>query len=549
MPKVHGESALWILQNARECAGDPALRSQAAFAREMGVHRAQINRWESGQVALSHQLVRRYEDALGLPSHQLLMAMELLRPKHLHPRVALALPPPPAADPQSDASDLLDAALSNERMTPYQWERLSALIMEMPRVLVRQCDWESLLLRLTTEHTMSRGLAYLLINEAGARLASHPKAASIILQLVDEQLANGGRPLHADVTDFVLYADTPQCVDVLVKHLQHPSSESALSSVMGVLTTLARAGALSESQRRLGVACALAVVRDPVFGVETRREAATLLSGATGSDRRRVATMLAGTSPRPAREDIGVVLEGSALAATQRRQLIGRALDAVAGDGLRSEHPVFTHLVGVGLTDPHDGARGVALGTLHLTPQGQSIGRATARLVAEARSTDPTFVREVLPVLGWLTPVSEFDSLTEFMLDPAVSAPLAYRAAVAIGNSPQPANGAERLRDARLAAYARATIASRRESLPGIATGGPGHGSGRPSGHATANARGVCYVLGMRGRFDILERLAREPGARRDPQWGPCLSWWLSIPEYSRPAIAEPDTDQADEAS
>lgn len=517
----------WVLQNARECAGNVAARSQAGFARLVGVHRSNVSRWELGRVELTCDLVRRYELALGLRPHQLLLAIDYVG--HLTPPYPVASGPRPPVpdDPAGEAEPLLERALSStDRMDAWQWERLTHLLSAMPNVLLRAGDWEELCERIMLEHSLSRRLRYALISEAAARFASHPRINPVIADRLDRALGDPLRPMYGDVADFALFGGSPLMVDVLLRHLRNPAGEDVLWSCLIVLTSLDQRGFVDTERRNIAVAIAVRIVRDSSLGYRVRRIAATFIASASGLDRTRAAAALMNTLPRPAREDLSVVLEGSPLSVRQRRTLVQRARDAVRSAGYPVDHPTFTRILGIALTEPNEDLRGSALAVLMLIPQGDAVGRAVAGVMIEQRFTDPVMWHETLSMLAWIAPQEALDPLIAVMLDPKSTPEEGYQAAVGVGNTDQPDGPSRVAREDRILSYGRARIS---QQAAGVARG-PG------------NVRGVCYVLGMQGRFDAIKSLdqaARHSGVQ---EWSTATNWWLYIPERSRPR-GVPDID------
>ena len=100
-----------------------------------------------------------------------------------------------------------------------------------------------------------------------------------------------------------------------------------------------------------------------------------------------------------------------------------------------------------------------------------------------------------------------------------------------VGNTVE---GPGRRRDEREAAFARRVAEV-------VATGtGSGHAELQDELHAEL-LRGLVYVLGMRGRRDLLTALADAlPAPGPDPRAMPeiargILGWWLAVPEHLRP--------------
>ncbi len=519
----------WVLQNARECAENPSARSQAGFARLVGVHRSNVSRWELGRVELTHELVRRYELALGFRPHQLLLAIDYVG--HLTPPYPVASGPRPPLpdDPRREAEPLLERALSpDDAMDGWQWERLAHLLAGMPNVMLRSADWEDLCERIMIEHSLARRLRYALISEAAARLASHERVVPVVADRLDRALGDPSRPMYGDIADFALFGGSPVMVDVLLRHLRVPSGEDVLWSCLVVLTSLDQRGFVDPDRRKIAVAIAVRIVRDSSLGYRVRRIAATFIASASGADRTRAAAALMNTVPRPAREDLSVVLEGSPMSGRQRRLLVQRAQDAVRAAGYPVDHPTFSRILGIALTEPNEDLRGGALAVLMLIPQGETVGRAIAGVMIEQRFTDPVVLHETLTMLSWIAPSEALDPLTAVMLDPKSTPDEAYQAAVGVGNVDAPEGAARIAREDRILHYGCSRIS---QLASGVARG-PG------------NVRGVCYVLGMQGRFDAIASLdaaARSSGVR---EWSTLTNWWLGIPERSRPR-GVPDADPA----
>ena len=288
----------WVLRNARLHASDPALRTAAGFAQGAGraepVHRSQVGRWENGQVEPTHALVRRYETVLGLPEGQLLAAIDLFARRQDPVRSAAALPP--RVEPDVDQTlGLLERALSDERMTGLDWDRLSDHLGRMPHAMVRAGDWEQLFRRLLEEVSLGLYLDYAQRTEALARLAAHPRSGAVVAALAEEVVGRPDAQFYSDTLSLLQYTSHPEALGVMLGQVRQPTNGSSLRACLVVLTTLVRGHRLDPATRLEAARLAVRHLRDPDQSYLVHRGAANLVralgptSGhrlATGADRR-----------------------------------------------------------------------------------------------------------------------------------------------------------------------------------------------------------------------------------------------------------------------
>lgn len=512
-------SRLWVMRNARECAADHDLRSQAGIARRLGKNRSQVTRWENGDVQLAYPLIRAYEDVLDLPSHTLLMTMELLdRERQLLRGTALYRPDPTAQDSRM-ARDLLELALSTDRMTGWEWEQLAALVGGMPQALIRLRDWEQLFARLVLEQAVSRGLDWVLLSQAGARLAGHPDIGPIVAELVDQALADPGRPMKADTVSLAHFADPDLVADVLLKHASSPSAPDASWAVFMALTTMLRHGQLNSHRKAVAFQAATKVVRgaDPSMLRGRQAAASYIASGADSGNRAKVAAAVVSGLPQSRREEVIAMLHDWSMAPRELASIVTRVLDAIGKAGLPHEHPQLRTLIATALGDSNVDSRGSAFAVLLFSGQGEVIGLTCREFAAQYRQVNHDLYHVALQGMSWLTPVSGFDAVGEWFFDPSRTSLEARMLAGAIAHRPEGVSPAEDARDERLLAYA---LGDLREPHRDDAADG--------------RAWGVCYQLGLRGRFDLLERLAAEVPPGND-RWPGHLKWWLELPRHCRP--------------
>ena len=522
----------WVLRNARLHAADPALRSAAGFAQGAGraapVHRAQVGRWEGGGVDLTRALVRRYESVLELPEGQLLSAIDLFARSHEPIRSAAALAPRGEPD-VGETLELLERALGDDRMTGLDWDRLSDHLGRMPHAMIRSSDWEALFRRLLQEVGLCLHLEYAQRTEALARLAGHPRSGGVVARLAAEAVARPDAQFYNDTLSLLQYTRDPQALSVMLDQLRDPTSSSALRGCLIVLTTLVRGTRLDVDVRREAVRLAVQHLRDPDHSYLVHRGAANLVR-ALGPASQRLANVLTAEDRRAAASIIrdGRAVSAQAVREAQRR--IKAVLEAGEGRAAAGE-PVLATLLQTALGQTNEEDRDNALGILMLSPQSRIIGRVHAAAFSAAVDRgDLVVAHEAVSVLLWVGQPEDLDMFERVALSPATPCSVAMQAAYVVGNTVEPAT---RRRDERETSFAR-------RAAEVVATGSTAVGN-----EDTELLRGLVYVLGMRGRHDLLTALqAALPVPGDDPLAMPeiargILGWWLAVPDHLRPLAAD----------
>lgn len=515
----------WVLRNARLHASDPSHRSAAGFVRglEDGPHRAQVKRWENGQVALTHGLVRRYEEALGLPEGQLLRAIDLIAREDTPLMSLPAIPAPVSTDIVVEAMPLLERALEYEPMTGLDWDRLTTLLGSTPHVLVRKRDWETLIYRLSSETAVTTGLEYAHRWEASARMVSNHRTTDAVIEMIESALKDDDVQLYSDYATLLRFCPDRRGYDVLVDVIRHPPNPRALWASLSTTTTLVRHGLLDIGTAIDLLPMVLGIVADESQPVRTRRAAASL------ADRTDTSRAVRPGGPRVPplsavqRAAVDDLLTSSGLEPRRQLAIIDLTVAALAADTPSdTDDEMLTTLIATALREPHLDTRDTALAVLLLSPQGRTLGDVLADDLASAVQQDDAFRATAdLSMLSWLARPGALDVLTELTTGVLGAPELSPLAGAALGNCPEPLGPARTARDDRLRSYAEARIEAR--------------ATGRRDGPAAGNAWGVSYALGMRGRFDIIDALLALPGAGHDAEWGTSLRWWTSLPETIRP--------------
>ncbi len=516
----------WVLRNARQHAAEPELRTAAGFAggggRAPAVHRAQVGRWENGGAEVTHELVRRYEVVLALPEGQLLRAIDYFSREMLPLRTTPTLVPREAPDVDATLA-LLEQALGPARMSGHDWDRLSSNLSRMPHALVRDGDWEELIRRCIVEMTVTVGLEFAQRDEAVARLAGHPRSGAVVVGMASRMLEDPNTAVYSDIATLLAYSSHPGVVPLLLRHAAAPVNTDALRAALFVLTMIVPSGRLAPTDAMMAARLGLDAIRDADQPFHVHRAAANLLRALDLPHRSRLASVLTA-------DDRGhvarILMEGRALGLDAIGALKSRLVDAL----VRSLGPVDTreavlqNLLDTMLGTTEELARSTALGVLMLSPQRQPVGIAYAAELARARrSGDDVAAVECLSALTWLAQPDDVEQLSATLLDPATPAEQAMLCGIAVGNCDEPESP---VRAAREEAVARRAM----ELLSGDAAAGDGEGLRQV-------LRGLAYVLGMRGRFDLLARVREGVGAA-DPHRvasAGLLEWWLALPPHVRP--------------
>lgn len=529
------EQIRWVLRNARIHAADPEMRTASGFAggagRAPSVHRSQVGRWESGGAEISHDLVRRYEIVLGLPEGQLLCAIDHLSRDRQPIRWAPTLQPRQAPD-FGETLSLVERALSTERMTGLDWDRLSGNLGRMPQALLRSEDWERMIRRCILELTMAENLEYAQREEAVARLAGHPRSGAVVVEMARAMLGDQSTAVYNDVTSLLNFCAHPKVVPLLLGHLEHPTNNDSLRAALFVLTMVVHAGRVDQAALGAGARLALSHIRDTSRPFYVHRAAANLLRVLELPERRRLATVLTADDRRHVAT---ILMEGRALgleAVNAMRRRLTAALSESLGPADQRDS-VLQDLLMTILGTTEEAARSNALAVLMLAPQRRPVGLAYAAELRRARECgDDVAAIESLGVLSWLVEPESVGYLTEIVLDPVTSADRAMLAAIALGNAGEPDPADRQARDEALRARALAIVTG------SARWGEPSRAGWSDPEQVRQQLRGMAYALAMRGRFDYIAELRTElrPTDPFAEVSAGVLTWWLDLPEYVRPA-------------
>lgn len=520
---------LWVLRNARVHAADPAVRGASGFAtgggRSPAVHRAQVGRWESGAVALTYDLVRRYEQVAALPEGQLLAAIDACA-RATAPGTAVPTLHRRGGPDAAEALVLVERALSTERMTGLDWDHLSRTVARMPHVLLRTSDWENLLRRLNQEISVSLELEFALRYGAAVRLVRHPRSESVVARIAEDGLRDPDEQVYVDIASVLRYTSHAAVVEVLVDQLRDPTNDHALRSALLALTSHVERGRLTPQRVIEVTRLAVEHLRDTTRSFLVRRGAANLIRAVDLPGRDRLA---AGLTVDHQQFAASIIMAGRVRRPDELRDLRLRVRTTLAQtlSPADLEEPVLDAVIAAAIGETNEETNGTALALLMLSPQGPVVGRAyVTELVDALSSGNAVAAHECLAVLSWLAQPEALDVLTDIVCDATADRDLVYEAANALGNCVEDPSSARRERDARL--IARLTEIVRTSTV---------------AGQADSLIRGFAYTLGMRGRYDMLDGLLSDLDSGRLEPAVPevaararnLLNWWSALPAHIRP--------------
>lgn len=533
----------WVLRNARKQAHDPTHRRQSWLAKGNGlhpkVHPAQVGRWETGKIRLTIPLVRRYEDLLGYPAGTLLCTSDLL---HRRRQLIRAEPSIRDGDGHADFSavqELLERAVSTDRMTGMDWYRLSGMLGRNATAVLLERDWRSLFARCTQEMAVSLDLEFALRDESMARLAGHPRSGRIVSRMAAETLSDPSAQVYNDTVSLLMFTDHPDGHRVLMEQLGAPTNNDALRAALIVLAAVVRTARddttathgvqrISAKDLRDIAGASLDFVRDDARPLMVRRQAANVLRSLAlpTAQRHRLAARLSADDLRYAAT---ILMEGRAVEKQALNSLgskiRGALLDVRQSDGHLD--PILESVVRTAIEDSDDVARSHSLGVLMLLPQRRIVATVLARELSGHGPDDEVARQEILDVLMWLAVPELLDPVVAMLVNPETKPETVLACGIVLGNAAD--------RDAARSDSRRALIFQRASALvEGTSTVGLGTAE-----HIRLALRGLVYALGMAGRLDLVDLLRTRTDVHPRPEVrvlsaGIC-DWWLSMPPHMRP--------------
>jgi hypothetical protein len=477
------------------------------------VSASQISRWETAAARAGFNVVRRYEEMLGLPYGRLVAvadwayrkASDSAGPPVLH----RGLDP---ADPHMHdrTHELLDQALSAGLMTGMDWDELTSHLAALPTAFLHpRAAWADLAERLLAELLISDGPAWLFRTEALARLMGHPRAGSPIIAACAALASDPANQIVIEpLTILDLTADRDANRHVL-RQVEHPVSDRSLrGALLAAIEKIPRRHFRAAALRSLAATAAeLAAVAE--LHSEVRHLAATLLHQLPASQLGPAFERLSRAADPTTRDVLSYGQTASAVAAGRVVTRIGTAAATrMPRHPIAGPDPMLSHLLTELLFSPNQNDRLLAGLVIAATPYRDVVGAALATELAAAPTARmvplTTALIAAMPHVGRS---ADRPTVEWFVTAPGLAAPISDTAAWMIGHVP--GHSDRRFWSAAISTHTRAWQATRN----------PG---------AISALRGLTYALGIGGYDDMLDAIradTRVPAATRA-----AARWWLNIP-------------------
>jgi transcriptional regulator with XRE-family HTH domain len=510
----------WLLRANRKYGPNRRYAKAATFAREfrwageVGVAASQVSRWESGQTPPRYEIVRGYEDTLGLPAGSLVAIAD-----GLYRHVSFGLLPsrldrhvdPDDEDAAERAQLLLEQALSSDLMGGRDWDELTSLLTGLGRVIMRRSDWRDLTGRLLTEQLVSNGENWRRRHESMHRLLSLPRARPYVIEACAAWVRDPASQVLVEPLSMLDMATDASANQLLLEQLLHPTNGHALRGALLANIGKVRFGHYGPGQLRRIVDVVTELLLDQELADNTRPLAAELV-------RQLPPDVKPGTIQRlraaiSTDQSLRHILESgrTAGADTSERlvdRLVARVLALLPVSVEASPDPTLRQLVADTLFSPNFDVRLYARQLLGATPFGEPLSRALgeelARPAVLADAPLATTMLEALPIIGTDRQRRQVERLA---VADGLAPGIAETAAWNIGHLPGSSEDA----------FFRGAL--RRHRL-----GWQLH----RSEHAVSTLRGLTYALGIAGRQGPLAAVRDDP--EMPPTVRTAARWWQNLP-------------------
>lgn len=510
-PALAAEQCAWVLRAARAGAPEPRHRTAAGLATAIGVHRAQVLRWERGDVRLTAWHASSYEAVCGLEQGSITSAFENIHRDHQPWGPGSVIRDTEPTEPSGyEVGELLELLLADEPTTAGDWWRFAGLLTPATADVLRRRDWEELFERLLRENEFAFGVPYTWRVATLARLVAHRRAGEVFVDLARDALRSPDRHVYTDLASGLLFNPTDAARDLLIDLVLRPASEPSLWTAMFNMTGRVRAAPGRPTPPRLLDAAVRHVLdRDQTYRV--RRTAALLVRMI---DPAAAQALAARTLAFEGHRGVAEVLRfGHVLPARDVRTFVGRLIAAVRGGGAQVDdtlHDLLNHAVADADVVLRDGA------LLLLTSVGalrRPIAAVSVQVLEESARTRSALTFECIPILLMAAGPESVGPILRLGLDRTLPVELRVRILQSATTGLTP--GMEEVE------------AQARAALDEIY---------RLEREDERLARAAVYLLGARGRREPL-RSVRERAARDGAEaWVAACDGWLSIPRQYFPA-------------
>ncbi|MBF5032429.1 MULTISPECIES: hypothetical protein [unclassified Micromonospora] len=277
----------WLLRVNRLYGPEARWQREAGFAADFqggcwrehtSVYR--ISRWETAKVRVPHLAVRRYEELLQVPAHQLTVLIDAIS------RYFAASPgdAPMLQRPRRDESaavdriaELLESVQSDDVVTGAQWDELTALLAGTGPVMLPRSRWAHIAERLLAEMIVSHGVAWAQRYEALNRLLGHPLGQQSAVAACSSLAADRTNQVFIETVSVLDASPHPDAAAHVLKQLAQPTNGRAQYGALLACVRKLRFGHFSEPQVRQLVPIVNDFATNPTHYEDARLLAAELI--------------------------------------------------------------------------------------------------------------------------------------------------------------------------------------------------------------------------------------------------------------------------------
>ncbi|MBB5874165.1 hypothetical protein F4553_007599 [Allocatelliglobosispora scoriae] len=229
----------WLLRTSRRFGADEALRSGRTFARAFSalgsrpLAPSQITRWETGQLPLGREAIRRYEQLLHLTPESLVSVADTTM---RYAADGASLRSSHETDDDLDRVRLfhmLDRVTGADALSGADWSSLTELVAARPQLeLYPSKIWLAITDRLLDEMVDAVGIEWLQRQEAMSRLLRHPAARH---DAVEGCIAHASDPTSLSIVEplsLLNNTQDPVANRYVLRQLEHPDGERALEGAL-----------------------------------------------------------------------------------------------------------------------------------------------------------------------------------------------------------------------------------------------------------------------------------------------------------------------------
>ena len=340
----------WLLAVSRLHHADPELSDGRLFVEALTATGAQasrslVSRWESGEIPISFEGLRAYEQVLGLEHGRITSLSGYVRAALPGVRTRVVRPRLDPASPEFAArlDELIEMAEDGTARAT-DWQDLGWHLAAVPLVHLRARTWEALAHRLVNSLPRSVKVPYRQYSTAAMNIASIPRAQEYLTAAVADYLSTPGTQVWNNPVGLLDRLPTRRAAEVVLDLVEDPPDEAVRPGAVWVASLKLARGDFSEDERTR-----LDMIVLKMWRANPRRAASDLaeLIAHLPEGMRSMLTSAAGKIGRP---DVGHAVASGEIVAPDRAQSISEdlaagTLERTPGDPAYDENRMLVRLV------------------------------------------------------------------------------------------------------------------------------------------------------------------------------------------------------------